>query len=109
MTDLETQICVSVRLAMRAAELVAEVERLQRENEHLRRQIATLTNGEAWFGAWECGCTDTERSPRGIPEFCPVHGDKPLSDSKGRTKVQLNHSGVSGYGFVAADLVGERL
>lgn len=32
---------------------------------------------EAWFGAWACGCSTTERSPIGIPEFCPVHGEQP--------------------------------
>jgi hypothetical protein len=54
---------------------------------------------EAWFGAWECGCTDTETGPTRIPMFCPVHGEKLISDDKGRTKVQLTHSGVSGYGY----------
>lgn len=54
---------------------------------------------DAWFGAWECGCSDTERSPLGIPEFCPEHGRKLISNSAGVTKVQLNHSGVSGYGI----------
>jgi hypothetical protein len=71
------------------------------ENERLRE---VLNSSEAWFGAWECGCTDTERSVGGIPEFCPEHGTRPVSDDHGRTKVRLNHAGVSGYGFHPATL-----
>lgn len=64
-----------------------------------RELVRAQASTEAWFGAWECGCSDTETSPLGIPEFCPVHGRKLLSNFAGQTKVQLNHSGVSGYGF----------
>lgn len=72
----------------RSEELAAEVERLR-----------ARAPKEAWFGAWECGCSDTEESPLGIPEFCPQHGRRLISNMAGQTKVQLNHSGVSGYGF----------
>jgi hypothetical protein len=90
----------------------AERDALRAENDALRHMLAktgatlaaVLNSSDAWFGAWECGCTDTERSPGGIPELCPEHGARLVSDNNGRTKVQLNHAGISGYGFHRAAL-----
>jgi hypothetical protein len=83
---------------------VAEVDRLRnvvRAKDAELDRLRDVIGNEAWFGAWECGCTDTETRATGIPEHCPRHGEKLICDDKGRTKVQLTHSGLSGYGFRA--------
>jgi hypothetical protein len=89
----ERAIRWAVTLEGECAEKDDEIERLHAALSHY------TARAEAWFGAWECGCSDTETSPTRIPEFCPNHGRKLISSLAGQTKVQLNHSGVSGYGF----------
>lgn len=64
----------------------------------LTAEIRQQQRRPAFFAAWECGCTDTEPSAPLIPDVCPEHGDELVSDYHGRTKVELTHSGVSGYG-----------
>jgi hypothetical protein len=91
----------TIRALLDLAVAVRALRDARAEAERLR---AALNGAEAWFGAWECGCTHTERSARAIPLFCPEHGESLVSDDKGRTKVQLNHAGVSGYGFHRAAL-----
>jgi hypothetical protein len=78
-----------------------EIEQLRRDLADAHRTIRILTGSAAWFGAWQCGCSITERKPDRIAEFCPMHGRPLLSNAAGQTKVELNHSGVSGYGFHA--------
>ena len=94
--DLADRVAAEVRPSRRRERTATE------GYERLRKERLSAFGMEAWFGAWECGCSDTERSPVGIPRVLPgPWAEAHQQLRRGPTKVQLNHSGVSGYGFHA--------